>query len=184
VKEFRDQPGHKWEQFKAAIDYCKRHRCLLVIPRIGKRPANLPMLELLAESDIEFETPGLTRAGLPQRLVEERERRDKQAERHSMTMKGKAALGEKIGFAKQQPAKRGKGDPIKGSAVAAERRAERTRKYYENIVKALHVAREKYPGATNQLLADKLNEYHFPTTSGKPFTATAVLRILKRYPAK
>ena len=83
VKEFRDKPGHRWEAFKAAIDYCKQHGCLLVVSHIGKRAADLPMLEVLAESGIEFETPGLTPAGLPKRLEAERKRRDRLASRVS-----------------------------------------------------------------------------------------------------
>ena len=89
--------------------------------------------------------------------------------------------GEKIGFANGQPARRGKGDAKKGAAISAEVRSQFTREYYAVIVDVLRQAVKEYPDASYQALADALNKQGRVTTRNKPFTETAVYRIMQRY---
>ena len=173
---------HHWEQFKAAIAYCERHHCLLVISYLGKRVGDLALLKMLAESDVEFEAPGLTRVGLARRLNTAEKMASRWAKKHQEGIRAAVKAGTRYGYALGDGRRRGKGDPDKAAKVSAEIRSEKTKKFYSRIVRAIAEALKKYPGASNQDLANALNAQGELTTRNKPFTDVAVLRIRRRYP--
>jgi DNA invertase Pin-like site-specific DNA recombinase len=67
-----------------------------------------------------------------------------------------------------------------GAKASAKVRSDRATEYYAPLILP-KIIKMKKAGATNEVIAAKLNEEGHTTTAGKPFTHVAVYRLLERY---
>ena len=178
--------GHRPELAKA-IDHAIRLEATLVIAHLGRLSCNVPVTRMLLESHVDFVC--LDNHDIHQRSIHvianmaEEETR-KGSDRAKTALAAAKARGVKLGSAdprlwKGREHKRG---TKKAIAAAAKKKREATRNTYAFLMPQIQEMRER--GGTLPEIVDWLNQQEHTTTAGKPFTQTAVWRLLERYLGK
>ena len=170
-----------------AIEAAVSANAVLVIPHLGRLVKNAAVTRTLHTSNVDF-------ACLDQRSI----RRDtinmfataadevsrKVSERSRKAMAACVARGMKLGSARPDHWK-GR-EHLRGTklaiAAAAEKKREKTKNIYAYMMPEIKARRER--GETLPEIVDWLNQQGHTTTAGKPFTQTAVWRLIDRYLGK
>ena len=189
VGEYTDrevkQRGHRPELAKA-IEHALRLEATLVIAHFGRLVRNVPVTRMLLESHVDFVC--LDNREIHRRSIHvvanmaEQETR-KVSDRAKTALAAAKAHGVKLGSADPRVKKsnylRG---TYKAIAVAAKKKREGVRNTYAFLMPQIKEMRER--GGTLPEIVDWLNNQGYTTTVGKPFTQTAVWRLLDRYLGK
>lgn len=168
-----------------AIGHAKLARATLVVAKLDRLARNVAFLSALMESEVDFvacDIPHANRFTIHiLAAVAEYE-----ARRISETTKSALAVakhrGVKLGSARpghwdgREECRRKGGE--KGIRAAALSRAAAAREGYAFLLPTMRKMRQE--GKTLQAIADALNAEGHPTRAGKPWTPTAVWRVLQR----
>jgi len=177
--------GHRPELAKA-IDHAIRLEGTLVIAHLGKLARNVPVTRMLLESQVDFVC--LDNNDIHRKTIHiianmaERETR-KISDRSKSALAAAKARGVKLGSADPRVKKANfRKGTFKAIAAAAKKKREGVRNTYAFLMPQIQEMRER--GATLPEIVEWLNTQGYTTTVGKPFTQTAVWRLLDRYLGK
>ncbi len=192
VGEYTDREGKVRglrPELAKAIDQAIRLEATLVIAHLGKLVRNVPVTQMLLQASGK----GLSFACLDNHDIHERTihivANMADRETRKLSDRSKAALA----AAKARGVKLGSHDPrvkkanfrkgtFKAIAVAAQMKRDGVRAAYAFLIPEIKARRER--GETLPELVEWLNQQGHTTTAGKPFTQTAVWRLLDRYLGK
>jgi DNA invertase Pin-like site-specific DNA recombinase len=169
-----------------AITQAKLTKSTLVIAKLDRLARNLHFVSALMESGVDFVCCDIPDAN---RLTIHILAAVAEAESKAISDRTKAALaaakkrGVKLGANRKNTfnaLRRAEGWK-KGTKVAAKVRTSRTKEAYEGIMPDIHELR--HLGSSYREIARWLNDRHYTTSTGKPWSSTAVLRVVERYPA-
>lgn len=169
-----------------AIEHAIRLKATLVIAHLGKLVRNVPVTQMLLKSQVPFVC--LDNHDIHERTIHivanmaEMETR-KLSDRAKASLAAAKARGVKLGSAdprvKKANFRRG---TFKAIAAAAKKKREGVRSAYAFLMPEVKARRER--GDTLPEIVEWLNQQGYTTTAGKPFTQTAVWRLLERYLGK
>ena len=173
-----------WPKLREAITQAKATKATLLIARMDRLAWNVSFTSVLLEAGVEFlacDNPTANHltiqilAQLAQTKAVSTSRRTKDA------LAAASARGVKLGSArpghwKGREHKRGW---KKGAKKSAEARTHRAMAAYSFLVPRMKKMKED--GDSYEKIAEKLTASGHQTTTGKPFTGTAVWRVLKRF---
>jgi len=174
-------------ELQRAIEHAIRSEATLVICHLGRLVKNLAVTRALQDSNVDFVCLDARKVH-PQTIrmfaaTAEDESR-KVSERSKKAMAACRARGVKLGSAR--PGHWDGRDHLRGTklaiAAAAKKKREKTRVLYAFLIPEIRARRER--GETLPEIADWLNQQGHVTTAGKPFTQTAVWRLIDRYLGK
>jgi len=169
-----------------AVEHAQRLEATLVICHIGRLARNVPVTRLLQDSGVDFvclDNHDLNQATIHiiANMAEDESRRI--SDRAKAGMAAAKARGVKLGS--NIPAVK-KANYLAGTykaiATAAKLKKERTKGAYALLIPELKARRER--GETLPEIVEWLNNQGQTTTAGKPFTQTAVWRLIARYLGK
>jgi DNA invertase Pin-like site-specific DNA recombinase len=174
-------------EFAKAIEHALRAEATLVIVRLGRLARNIPVTRALLESQVDFvccDAPSANRRTIHILANTAEEETRKVSDRSKAALAAAAARGVKLGSArpghwKGREHQRGTKLAI---AAAARKKKERTRNNYAFLMPEIKLRRER--GDTLPEIVEWLNQQGHITTAGKPFTQTAVWRLIDRYLGK
>ena len=190
IAEYTDKEtklrGHRPELAKA-IEHAIRSEATLVIVQLGRLARNVPVTRMLQESQVDFVC--LDNQEINQRSIHvianvaEEETR-KISDRSKSALAAAKVRGVKLGSAdprlwKGREHLRG---TKKAIAAAARKKKDATRNTYAFLMPEIQARRER--GETLPEIVEWLNQQGQTTTAGKPFTQTAVWRLIDRYLGK
>lgn len=189
VGEYTDRETHRRGERPAlakAIEHAIRVEATLVIVHLGRLARNVPVTRMLLDSRVDFRC--LDRQEVNTRSIHvianmaEEETR-KVSDRSKTALAAAKARGVKLGShdPRVRKANYRKGT-FKAIAVAAQRKREGVRNAYAFLMPEIKTRRER--GDTLPEIVEWLNQQNYTTTAGKPFTQTAVWRLLDRYLGK
>jgi DNA invertase Pin-like site-specific DNA recombinase len=174
-------------ELKKAIAHALRSEATLVIARFGRLSCNVPVTHALMESAVDFACCDTEKANrrtihVLAALAEDESR--KVSERSRNALAAARARGVKLGSSRPghwegREDRRGTKQAI---AAAARKKRERTKNTYAFLMPEIKVRRER--GETLPEIVEWLNQQGRTTTAGKPFTQTAVWRLIERYLGK
>jgi DNA invertase Pin-like site-specific DNA recombinase len=178
--------GHRPELAKA-IDHAIRLEATLVIAHLGRLSCNVPVTRMLLESHVDFvclDNFDITRRSIHVIANVAEEETRKVSDRAKSALAAAKARGVKLGSAdprlwKGREHRRG---TYKAIAAAAKKKHEATRNTYAFLMPEIKARRER--GETLPEIMEWLNQEGRTTTAGKPFTQTAVWRLIDRYLGK
>ena len=190
IAEFADKETKKLGQrpeLAKAIEHAIRSEATLVICHLGRLARNVPVTRMLLESQVDFvclDNHDIHRRSIHviANVAEEETRK--------VSDRAKSALA----AAKERGVKLGSADPrlwkgrehLRGTkkaiAAAAKKKHEATRNTYAFLMPEIKARRER--GETLPEIVEWLNQQGRTTTAGKPFTQTAVWRLIDRYLGK
>lgn len=183
------EPTHKIDRvaFRKALETAKAQSAALVIVAIGRLSRNRKFVLALQDAGVDFVCLDMPNAA-PETLhilialAEQEARRIGQMSRNALA--AAKARGVKLGSAdpkqwRGREHKRGWKQAYKASIAARQRRAAEA---YQFILPEIKIRRER--GDTIPEIIEWLNGQGYTTTTGKPFTETAVWRIIDRYLGK
>jgi DNA invertase Pin-like site-specific DNA recombinase len=190
IAEYTDKEtklrGHRPELAKA-IDHALRSEATLVICHLGRLARNVPVTRMLLESQVDFvclDNQEINRRSIHiiANVAEEETR--KVSDRSKSALAAAKARGVKLGSAdprlwKGREHLRG---TKKAIAAAARKKKDATRNTYAFLMPEIQARRER--GETLPEIVEWLNQQGQTTTAGKPFTQTAVWRLIDRYLGK
>lgn len=169
-----------------AIEHAIRSEATLVIAHLGRLSCNILATRMLQESQVDFvclDNQDVHRRSIHviANLAEEETR--KASDRSKTALAAAKARGVKLGSndPRVKKANYRKGT-FKAIAAAAKKKREATRNTYAFVMPQIQEMRER--GATLPEIVEWLNQQEYTTTAGKPFTQTAVWRLLERYLGK
>ena len=171
-------------ELRKAIEDASRSEATLVICHLGRLVKNIAVTGSLANSDVDFvclDSPSITpeTVNMFSTTAEDLSRRI--SERSKAAMQACVARGVKLGSARPDHWK-GR-EHLRGTklaiAAAAKKKREKTKNTYAFLMPEIKARRER--GETLPEIAEWLNQQEKVTTAGKPFTQTAVWRLIKRY---
>lgn len=189
VGEYTDRETHRRgerPELAKAIEHAIRAEATLVIVHLGRLARNVPVTRMLLDSRVEFRC--LDRHEVNPKTIHvvanmaEEETR-KVSDRSKAALAAARARGVKLGShdPRVRKANYRKGT-FKAIKVAAEKRRLGTRNAYAYLMPEIKARRER--GETLPEIVEWLNGQNYTTTAGKPFTQTAVWRLLDRYLGK
>jgi DNA invertase Pin-like site-specific DNA recombinase len=170
-----------------AVDHAQRLEATLVICHIGRLARNVPVTRLLLNSQVDFvclDNHDIIRSTIHiiAGIAEEETR--KVSDRAKTGMALAKARGAK--FASARPDHWKGREHLRGTykaiANAAKIKKERTKGAYALMMPKIKELREQ--GGTLPEIVEWLNNQGHTTTAGKPFTQTAVWRLIGRYLGK
>ena len=167
-----------------AVEHAKREGATLVIPKLDRLSRNPAVTHLLMESGINFialDQPTTNPSTVHiLAAVAEKETRAR-TERVKETFTRMRAEGVKLGSANPQlwKGRENKRGWKKGAKVASAHRAANTKSCYQYLMPEIKRRREN--GESLADIVKWLNDEGHRTTAFKPFTQTALWRIIKRY---
>jgi len=186
---YTDKEGkhdHRTE-FPKAVDHALRSDATLVICHLGRLARNVPVTRRLLDSQIDFvclDNPDINRLSIHiiANMAEAETR--KISDRAKAGLAAARARGVKLASARPDHWKgrehlRG---TFKAIAAAARKKKERTKCMYRFLMPEIKQRRER--GETLPEIVEWLNQQGYVTTAGKPFTQTAVWRLIDRYLGK
>ena len=183
VEEFVEG-SKKWPRLADAIEKCKADGVTLVIGKLGRLARNARFLTLLLESQVDFaclDNQQCNRFTVHILAAVAEEETTKKSQRMRRSMADVKKKGVKLGSAR--PGHWEGREHLRGTRKAIKQstklRQERTEAAYRFIMPALQKMRLE--GKTMGEIATWLNDHDHRTTVGRPFTETAVWRLLKRY---
>ena len=170
-----------------AIEHACRSEATLVIPFLGRLVRNAPVTQLLLESQVPFvclDNPDINRQTIHIMANVAEEETRKLSDRAKASLAAAKARGVKLGSAdprlwKGREHLRG---TKKAIAAAARKKKEGVRNTYAFLMPEIKARRER--GETLPEIVEWLNRQGHKTTAGKPFTQTAVWRLIARYLGK
>jgi DNA invertase Pin-like site-specific DNA recombinase len=181
--EEKKQRGDRPE-LKKAIEHASRSEAVLVIAHLGRLARNVPVTRLLLESQVDFvclDEHDISRRTIHiiANMADEETRKISDRARNSLAVA--KARGVKLASARPDHWK-GR-EHLRGTrkaiAASARKKKEQTRNTYAFLMPEIKVRRER--GETLPEILEWLNSQGHTTTAGKPFTQTAVWRLIKRY---
>lgn len=187
IAEFTEVEATKMSgrpQLELAIDKTKSTGATLVIASLDRLATNLAFTTALRDSGIEFaacDNPHVNRSNIEviasvaetQALAASKRTKDALAEAKAKGVKLGSA---RPGHWKGREHKRGWKQGAKNSAKVRSQRAASAYAYLMPQITEL-----KRSGLSLSQIAEKINEGGNQTTTGKPFTAVAIYRLLQRY---
>ncbi len=187
IAEYTELEVRKGQQRPAlvqAVEHAKRDGATLVIPKLDRLSRNPAVTRLLMDSGISFialNQPTTNRgtihilAAVAEKTTRARTKRVKDAFRRMR------AAGVKLGSAnpKLWEGREHKRGWKKAAKVASEHRAANTKRCYQHLMPEIKRRREN--GKSLADIVKWLNDNGHLTTARKPFTQTALWRIIKRY---
>ena len=190
IAEYTDREtklrGHRPELAKA-IEHAIRSEATLVIAHLGRLARNVPVTRMLQESQVDFlcaDSPDIHRRSIHVIANVAEEETRKVSDRAKSSLAAAKARGVKLGSAdprlwKGREHLRG---TKKAIAAAARKKKDATRNTYAFLMPEIQARRER--GQTLPEIVEWLNKQGRTTTAGKPFTQTAVWRLIDRYLGK
>jgi DNA invertase Pin-like site-specific DNA recombinase len=183
--EVEEGPMEDRPVLRAACERATSAKAKLVIADQYRVFHDLVFLTILQETGVDFVCLGdgrVNRTMLPTIVYMERTSREDTIERTKKSLarvknEGKPLGSARPGHWKGREHKRGFKQATKASSEA---RSNRTTEYYAPLILP-KIMKMKKAGATNEVIAAKLNADGHTTTAGKPFTHVAVYRLLERY---
>ncbi len=173
-------------EFPKAVAHAQRMEATLVICHLGRLARNVTITRLLQDSGVDFvclDNHDINRLTIHiiAQMAEEETR--KISDRAKAGLVAAKARGVKLGSADPRVKKanylRG---TYKAIATAAKLKKERTKGAYAWLIPQIKERRER--GETLPEIVEALNNQGQKTTAGKPFTQTAVWRLIERYLGK
>ena len=166
-----------------AIGHTKLSGATLVIAKLDRLARNVRFTAELMDSGVEFvacDNPNANKLTIQILAAVAEDEARRTSERTTKALEAAKARGVKLGSARpgHWDGREHRRGWAKATKVAAERRALKTREAYNFLMPAIRQMRVS--GDTYQSIADWLNERGYQTTAKKPFTPTAVWRVLKR----
>jgi DNA invertase Pin-like site-specific DNA recombinase len=188
IREYREVESGKRKdrpQLAKAIGHAKLAKCTLVVARLDRLARNVAFLSTLMESEVDFVACDNPHAN---KLTIHILAAVAENEAHQISERTKTALA----AAKRRGVKLGSARPghwvgrehrrlaggLKGLRAAAQARSEAAREEYSFLLPTIRHQRQE--GKTLQAIADGLNAEGHSTRAGKPWTPTAVWRVLTR----
>ena len=161
---YEEEPSEDRPKLKLAINAAQRLNVILAIPAMFRDRATL---ELLKQSDVSI-WPDINKA------LRQNEKRNQKQQQGLQRAKSN---GVKMGAARADfnPAWR---NTAKAAAVSASRRSAQAMQYYHVMLPTIEKLRSK--GLSLQNIAQHLNDSGYTTSTGYPFSASSVLRVLRR----
>jgi DNA invertase Pin-like site-specific DNA recombinase len=167
-----------------AIAHAKLNKATLVVAKLDRLARNVQFTATLMNSGIDFiacDNPHANRLTIHILAAVAEHEAVQTARRTRDALAAAKARGIKLGSAREghwdgRENKRGWKKGAKNSAKARTLRAKAAYAFLLDKMRAW-----KGSGDSYETIANKLNEEGHQTTSGKPFTGTAVWRIMKRY---
>jgi DNA invertase Pin-like site-specific DNA recombinase len=170
-----------------AIAHALRSEATLVIARIGRLSCNVRVTHALLESGADFACCDTEKANrrtihILAALAEEESRRVSERSRNALA--AARARGVKLGSSRpgHWAGREDRRGTKKAIAAAARKKRERTKNTYAFLMPEIKTRRER--GETLPEIVEWLNQQGRTTTVGKPFTQTAVWRLIERYLGK
>jgi DNA invertase Pin-like site-specific DNA recombinase len=168
-----------------AIGHAKLAKATLVVAKLDRLARNVAFLSALMESDVDFVACDIPHANrftihILAAVAEYEARRISETTKSALAVAKRR--GVKLGSARpgdwdgHEECRRKGG--LKGLRAAALKRSAAARDGYAFLLPTIHGMREE--GRTLQAIADGLNAEGHPTRAGKPWTPTAVWRVLRR----
>jgi DNA invertase Pin-like site-specific DNA recombinase len=187
--EYFDREKHRCERkgLAEAVAHAIRAEGTVVIPHLGRLARNVTVTKLLLESHVDFvclDAQNINRLTIHLIAAMAEEETRKVSDRAKVALAAAKARGVKLGSAdpnhwKGREHQRG---TYKAIASAAKKKRERTKGAYALLMPKIKEMREQ--GGTLPEIVEWLNNQGKTTTVGKPFTQTAVLRLIGRYLGK
>jgi DNA invertase Pin-like site-specific DNA recombinase len=174
-------------ELQKAIDHARLSKATLVIARLDRLARNVAFTSALMDSGVDFvccDMPSANRLTIHILAAVAEEEARKVSERTRNALAAAAARGVKLGSNRPghwdgREHKRGWKKAIK---VAAQKRQEKTANTYAFLMPKIKEMRDR--GDTLPEIVEWLNAQGHTTTAGKPFTQTAVWRLIDRYLGK
>jgi DNA invertase Pin-like site-specific DNA recombinase len=166
-----------------ALGHAKLSGATLVIAKLDRLARNVRFTAELMESGVEFvacDNPNANKLTIQilAAVAEDEARRTSQ--RTTQALEAAKARGVKLGSARpgHWEGREHRRGWAKATTVAAERRVRKAKEAYDFLLPAIR--RMRASGDTYQGIADWLNQQGHRTMAKKPFTPTAVWRVLRR----
>jgi len=166
-----------------ALGHTKLSGATLVIAKLDRLARNVRFTAELMESGVDFiacDNPNANKLTIQILAAVAEDEARRTSERTTQALEAAKARGVKLGSAR--PGHWVGREHLRGWAkatkAAADRRARRTKEAYDFLLPTIHRMRDA--GETYQRIADWLNERGHLTTAKRPFTPTAVWRVLRR----
>ena len=166
-----------------ALGHTKLSGATLVIAKLDRLARNVRFTAELMESGVDFvacDNPNANKLTIQILAAVAEDEARRISERTTKALEAAKVRGVKLGSAR--PGHWKGREHLRGWAkatkVAAERRVRRAKEAYDFLLPTICEMRAS--GDTYQRIADWLNEQGHRTTAKKPFTPTAVWRVLKR----
>jgi len=177
----------KRPKLREAIDDAVRSGAVLVIPHLGRLVKNLHVMRDLHTSKVDFrclDNHGVNPDSINLFATAAEDESARVSDRSKVAMQACVARGVKLGSARPDHWK-GR-EHLRGTklaiAAAAKKKRERTKITYAYLMPEIKLRRER--GDTLPEIVEWLNGQGKTTTAGKPFTQTAVWRLIHRYLGK
>jgi DNA invertase Pin-like site-specific DNA recombinase len=174
-------------EFAKAVEHAIRSDAVLVIAHLGRLSRNVPFTHLLLESHVDFvclDDHEVNRRTIHIMASVAQEETRKVSDRAKTALAAAKARGVKLGCAR--PGHWDGREHLRGTkkaiAAAAKKKREVTKNTYAFLMPEIKARRER--GETLPEIMDWLNGQGRKTTAGKPFTQTAVWRLIDRYLGK
>jgi DNA invertase Pin-like site-specific DNA recombinase len=177
-------------ELKKAIEHAIRSEVTLVIPFLGRLARSVPVTQMLLQASGK----GLSFRCLDYHDMHDRtihilanmagEESRKASHRIKNALAGAQERGVKLGSSRpgHWEGREHRRGTKKAIAAAAKKKKARTRNTYAFLMPEIKTRRER--GETLPEIVDWLNRQGHKTTAGKPFTQTAVWRLIDRYLGK
>lgn len=177
----------KRPKLRQAIDDAVRSEGVLVICHLGRMVKNLNVMRDLQTSNVDFrclDNHGVNPDTIQLFAMAAENESARVSDRSKEAMQACVARGVKLGSARPDHWK-GR-EHLRGTklaiAAAAKKKKEKTKITYAYMMPEIKARRER--GETLPEIVEWLNGQNKTTTAGKPFTQTAVWRLIDRYLGK
>ena len=189
IATYTDQEDKRTKrpELAKAIEHAVRSEAALVVAHLGRLARNIPVTRALLDSHVDFvclDAPDINTRTIHLFATMAEEETRKVSDRAKKAMAAATARGVKLGSAR--PGHWKGREHLRGTkkaiAAAARKKKERTRNNYAFLMPEIKSRRER--GDTLPEIVDWLNQQGHVTTTGKPFTQTAVWRLIARYLGK
>jgi DNA invertase Pin-like site-specific DNA recombinase len=186
IAAYTDKEGKhgKRTEFPKAVEHALRSEATLVVCHLGRLARNVPVTRTLLESRVDFvclDNKDINRLTIHIMANVAEEETRKVSDRAKTALAAAKARGVKLASANPDHWK-GR-EHLRGTKVAivaaAKKKKERTKNSYRFLMPEIKARRER--GETLPEIVEWLNQQGHVTTVGKPFTQTAVWRLIKRY---
>jgi DNA invertase Pin-like site-specific DNA recombinase len=170
-----------------AIEHAIRSEATIVVAFLGRLGRNVPFTRAMLNSGVDFvccDAPKANRLTIHIMAATAEDESRKVSERVRNSLAAASARGVKLGSNRpgHWEGREHKRGTKKAIAAAARKKRTRTRNTYAFLMPEIKARRER--GETLPEIVDWLNQQGHTTTAGKPFTQTAVWRLIKRYLGK
>lgn len=169
-------------QLQAAIEHALQEKAILILSHLDQLVRNSQVMTLLANSCVDFLCCDNPHANINTAHILAATAENQECKRSERMREKMAALKQAgVPLGSNRPGhwdgrERGWKQAV---AESSRQRSERAKQAYDTILPEIKARRER--GDTMLEIADWLNAGCYMTTAGKPFTETAIHRLIKRY---